>query len=188
MFFKKNNITFDEKSVDKAAKELQNGSAEAFHLLYQKYNHQIFRFCLRMLDDQTYAEDAFQETFIRVFEQREKFKGEHFSSWLYSIARHTCLNYIRSKKEFEIIEDDFQESDMNQDADSGMQDYIKKAVAGLPVALREALILREYEDRSYQEIADILGIDLSLAKVRVYRARLVLRKVLQPLVKEIYEH
>ena len=188
MFFRKPNITIDEKTVDKAVKELQNGSAEAFHLLYQKYSHQIFRFCLRMLDDPSFAEDAFQETFIRVFEQRDKFKGEHFSSWLYSIARHTCLNYLRSKKDFETIDDDFQENDMNSDVDSGMQDYIRKAVAGLPVALREAVILREYEDCSYQDIADILGIDLSLAKVRVYRARLILRKILQPLVKEIYEH
>jgi RNA polymerase sigma-70 factor (ECF subfamily) len=58
----------------------------------------------------------------------------------------------------------------------------------LPVSLREAIILREYQECSYQEIAEIVGIDLSLAKVRVHRARLILRKTLEPIAKEIYEH
>ena len=55
------------------------------------------------------------------------------------------------------------------------------------LALREALILREYEECSYQEIAEILSIDLSLAKVRVHRARLLLKKLLKPIEKEYYE-
>ncbi len=72
-------------------------------------------------------------------------------------------------------------------SDIGMREFIEKSIAQLPVTLREALILREYEERSYQEIADILGIELSLAKVRVHRARLLLRKMLQPIMKEIHE-
>lgn len=178
----------DDKAVEKAIRDLQRGSAEAFQLLYQKYNQKIYRFCLRMLNDPSIADDAFQETFIKVFENRLNFRGDNFTSWIFTIARHTCLNVIRQKKEFDTIEEDFDITSTNYDEDVAVQDIIQKAVSELPVSLREALILREYEDCSYQEIAEILDIDLSLAKVRIHRARLILRKVLQPLVKEIYEH
>ena len=61
---------------------------------------------------------------------------------------------------------------------------IDEAIASLSVQLREAIVLREYQECSYQEIAQILDIDISLAKVRVHRARLQLRKILEPVVRE----
>ena len=68
-----------------------------------------------------------------------------------------------------------------------MKEAVSDAIALLPVSLREALILREYEEYSYQEIAEILNIYISLAKVRIFRARGILRKILTPIHKEIYE-
>jgi RNA polymerase sigma-70 factor (ECF subfamily) len=68
-----------------------------------------------------------------------------------------------------------------------MAEIINQAIAELPVEFREALVLREYDHFSYSEIAEILGIDLSLAKVRVHRARLSLRKKLSPIVHDHYD-
>lgn len=186
MFFKKpKNI--DDKTILKATIELRKGSAQAFHLLYQKYSHQIYRFCLRMLNDREMAEDAFQETFMRVYENRSSFTGDAFSPWLFAIARNTCLNELRKRKEKVEFNEEFMIPTLDKQQDVLVKDYIEQAIAKLPISLREAILLREYEDYSYQEIAEILEIELSLVKVRIHRARQLLKEMLQPMVKEIYE-
>jgi RNA polymerase sigma-70 factor (ECF subfamily) len=185
MFGNKHRV--EEKEIQKAVEQLNKGSAEAFHILYEKYRNNIYKFCLRMLNEVELAEDAFQETFIKIYEHRNEFKGENFTAWAFRIARNTCLNYLRAKKEFISFNDELYEPIDPLKEDVALSDFIKNAIAQLPVPLREALILREYDELSYQEIANILNIDLSLAKIRVHRSRLILRKILEPLKKEIYE-
>ncbi|OGV24893.1 MAG: hypothetical protein A2475_16080 [Ignavibacteria bacterium RIFOXYC2_FULL_35_21] len=172
--------------LQQAFEDLRKGSAEAFHLLYERYNKKVYRFCLRMLGDEDAAKDTFQEIFIKVFEHRREFRGNNFQAWLFTIARHTCLNSIRTRKEHEEFDEVIHFSARRNESDVGLKDCIEKAIAVLPVQLREALLLREYEECSYQEIADILNIDLSLAKVRVFRAREIMRKLLTPLKEELY--
>ncbi len=183
----------ESEKLQQAMQALKKGSAEAFHLLYEKYNRKVFRFCLRMLGDADIAKDAFQETFISIYEHRREFRGQNFQAWAFTIARHTCLNAIRSRKEHDSFDEisyySLKDEPLaeNSESDPGLKDCINKAVGILPLALREAFLLREYEECSYQELADILGIDLSLAKVRVFRAREILRKLLTPLKQELYE-
>lgn len=187
MFFKKKEIPSEEQ-INKATSALQNGGAEAFHILYHSYANKVYRFCLRMLGDQEQAEDAFQETFMRVYESRETFHGNNFAAWLFVIARNTCYNYIRSRKEQIPFEETYHAGVAKPDnIEVGIKPQIDKAIASLPLPLREAFILREYEDFSYQQIADSLGVELSLVKVRIHRARILLRKMLKPLVKELNE-
>jgi RNA polymerase sigma-70 factor (ECF subfamily) len=186
MIFRKTNIENDDELPD-AAEKLRNGSAEAFKILYNFYSQKVYRYCLRFLGDSALAEDAFQESFMRVYENRENYRGGNFGAWLYTIARNTCMNYMRVKKEHDKFNEGFHGYENVESSDVGLKINIEKAIAQLPDVLREALLLREYEDMSYQEIADILKIELSLAKVRVYRARIILRKLLKPLVKELNE-
>lgn len=185
--FRKQEDNAIDKTLQEAMKNLQKGSAEAFRMLYERYNKKVYRFCLKMLGDEENARDAFQETFISIYEHRKDFKGNNFSAWLFTIARHNCLNIIRKRRESEIFNEEFHSIEEKVSSDVGLQDYIQKALNILPDALREAIILREYEGYSYQEIADITGIELSLAKVRVFRARTTLRKLLSPLQQELYE-
>ncbi len=186
MFGKKINRA-NQQDVQTAIDAMKKGSAEAFHLLYSRYHQKVYRFCLRMLGDEAAAKDAFQETFIKVYEHRESFRGSNFSGWLFTIARHTCLNVIRAKKTHDSFDEVFHSTGYSKESDVALKDHIKKAIAVLPITLRESLILREYEECSYKDISNILGIELSLAKVRVHRARLILRKLLTPLVKELNE-
>lgn len=136
-----------------------------------------------MLNDEAAAKDAFQDTFIRFYEHRGELRGINVRSWLFVIARRTCLNFIRSRRK---THDTFDEGahawQEDAEADVALREEIERALQLLPVALREALLLREYEGHSYQEIAEICCIDLSLAKVRVHRARLTMRKLLAAVV------
>lgn len=173
--------------LDELVGELKKGSAEAFHILYDKYHNRIYRFCLKMLSDEAAARDAFQETFVKLYEKCHTFRGDNFTSWLYTIARHTCYNVIRSKKEFEAFDDIMHSSRETKQSDSALKDILQESINKLPETYKEAFVLREYEEFSYQEIAEAIGIEVSLAKVRVHRARTLLRKLLQPVFKEINE-
>lgn len=176
--------SFDE--LRKAAEGFKRGSAEAFHILYNEYNQKIYRFCLRMLGSPELAKDAFQDTFIKVFENRMTLRGQNFSAWLFKIARNVCLNAIRKNKYFEDVPTNSLSYSYVNNSDFSLNEFVQKAVLLLPVSFREALLLREYEEHTYEEIAEILGISVVLAKVRVHRARLLLKRLLEPIAKEYY--
>lgn len=174
--------------LDEAVENLRNGSAEAFQILYQKYHDRVYRFCLRMLGSEQMAKDAFQETFVKVYEKRETFKGENFAAWLFTISRHICYNMIRANKTHSSFDESFHEVKVQKSTDFGLKKALEEAIASLPTSLREAFILREYEDLTYHEIAEVLNIDLSLAKIRVFRARKQLQEILKPIIKELDEY
>lgn len=177
---------WNEEQLQQATEDFRRGSAEAFHILYSHYSQRIYRFCLRMLGSKEKAEDAFQETFIKVFENARNFRTNNFGAWLFTIARHICLNMIRLEKPYQEVDENSIKLSYVSLGDIGLKDFVQRSIMRLPVSLREALLLREYEDCSYEEIAQILGISVSLAKVRVHRARLLLKKLLEPIAREYY--
>lgn len=177
---------WNEEQLQQATEDFRRGSAEAFHILYSHYSQRIYRFCLRMLGSKEKAEDAFQETFIKVFENARNFRTNNFGAWLFTIARHICLNMIRLEKPYQEVDENSIKLSYVSRGDIGLKDFVQRSIMRLPVSLREALLLREYEDCSYEEIAQILGISVSLAKVRVHRARLLLKKLLEPIAREYY--
>lgn len=179
------------ENLDETVKMFRQGSAEAFSILYKAYQQRVYRYCVKMMGGEAPAKDAFQEAFMRVYEYRADFRGQNFPAWLFTIARNTCLNHIRKRKHSDTFEEDLHGKSFYtnrlQRTDVLMKDQINNAIQELPVKLREALILREYEEYSYREIAEITGIEVSLAKVRVHRARVQLRKALKHVVKEYNE-
>lgn len=177
----------DDDRLLELAEKFRTGDLEAYNQLFEKYHTAIYRYCLKFLGDKELAKDAFQDTFMKMFEHRFEFKSDNFGAWLYTICRNVCLNMIRGQKKNELF-DEITHSNYNQNSiDVGLNEQINKALSMLPLQLKEVLVLREYNDLSYQEIADILGIELSLVKIRIHRARNLLRKILIPLQKEIYE-
>ncbi len=157
----------------------RNGDRGAFRTLYDMFHTAVYRFCRHMIGDEAMAKDAFQETFIRMFEHRQELRGTNIRSWLFTISRRVCLNHLRTKRAQHVsFDESFHAYGDHVQSDVLLKEQIERALDHLPLALREALVLREYEGHSYIEIAAIVGIDLSLAKVRVYRARLMMRKLL----------
>ena len=183
MFFKKkNNIpNVEEQFLD----EIAVGNADAFQLLYHKHSQGVYRYCLKILKNEATAKDALQETFIKVYENRESFNGVNFKGWLFTIARNTCMNFQRGKKEY--IEYEEGTRPQYQNDDFILREYIQKMIDTLPDSYREAIILREYEELSYEEISKVLDVEVNLVKVRVHLGRKILKKLLEPVVKEINE-
>ncbi len=165
--------------------EFRGGSRDAFRLLYDRFEYPIYRFCKHLTGDEATARDAFQETFIKMYEHRCDLKTINIESWLFSIARRVCLNLIRMRRrQHEAFDERLHTNSASSESDDILRDHLSRALSMLPLSLREAIILRDIEGHSYADIADIVGIDLSLAKVRVFRARLILRRILSPIVTE----
>lgn len=167
---------------------VQKHDEHAFRVLYKRYNRQIYSYCRRILGDDLAAEDAFQTVVATIYEKRDSFTGGSFSAWFYAIARNRCIKLLRKEKpkmrldDLPAIENTLVHE---QHDDVVLQDVIGKAIADLPEDLREAFELRYLDDYQYDQIASILNISLSLAKVRVFRARKLIQKTLSPYIHEL---
>ncbi len=167
---------------------VQKHDEKAFRVLYKRYSRQIYSYCRRILGDDNVAEDAFQTVVATIYEKRDSFTGGSFSAWFYAIARNRCIKLLRKEKPKVRLDDvpgiENTLSHEQQD-DIILHDIISKAIAELPEDLREAFELRYLDDYQYDHIASILGISLSLAKVRVFRARKLIQKTLSPYLHEL---
>jgi RNA polymerase sigma-70 factor (ECF subfamily) len=171
----------------------RKGNERAFAELYTRYKAEIYTFCLRMLaGDSAEAGDAFQETFIKVYEKAATFTyGANVRGWLYMIARNVALNVYRSKRPEETIElhRGLESTERHLSPDfygeqRSLREALEHAISKLPIEFREPFVLREFDGLGYPEIADITGATLSLVKIRIHRAKQRLRKMLAPLLAE----
>jgi RNA polymerase sigma-70 factor (ECF subfamily) len=167
----------------------QHGDERAFAELYTRRKREIYTFCVRMLGgDRDLANDAFQETFIKVYEKGQSFRsGANVMGWLFMIARNTCLNLHRAKRPSETLDDQpmLVSSDRSLAPEYGeeqhyLRELLEQAIALLPEDFREPFILREFDGFSYGEIAKMTGVSLPTIKVRIYRAKQRLRELLKP--------
>src|SRR5688500_1813025 len=147
---------------------VQAGDVVAFRQLYDRYKVQLFLYCLRMLNDRDAAKDVLQEVFIRIHTRREQYRsGTNFPGWVHTIARNLCLNARRDAREHQSYDESmpYASADVGP-GDVALRQRLADEIARLPEIYREALVLREYEDHSYQEIADALGATMATVKFR----------------------
>jgi len=158
----------------------------AFSELYQRYSGKIHAYCVKMLNDEDAAEDIFQDTFIRFYQNIDlKRNNVNVSSFLFTIARNLCYNFIRDKKQILSIENmDFSDDFKNPAEEKELLEMITMALDLISVKYKEAFILREYNDLSYEEIALLLELSVSNAKARVRRAKNKIREILEPYLNE----
>ena len=160
----------------------------AFHVLVERHRGYVISVAYRFLGNLHDAEEAAQEVFLKAYRGLPAFRCESaFSTWLYRITINTCKNELRHRSCRPTLLDSDLESlgfflpPEPSAEDSALaheqNDAVQEALDGLSVNDREALILRDVEDLSYQEIAQVLGISLSAAKMRVRRARQAFREV-----------
>jgi RNA polymerase sigma-70 factor (ECF subfamily) len=154
----------------------------AFEELYRRYSSSVYRYCLRVTGDKPLAEDIFHETFLNLFRsaQRERVMT-NVEAFIIRIARNLCLNDRKRKGSHTVPLDDLDLGYHDISCErSETEQLVVMALESLPDDYREALVLCEYGGHSYAEIADILGVSLATARIRIFRARQRLRVVLSP--------
>lgn len=159
------------------------GDEEACTKLVKKYYPGIYQYCLLHIYDSYDAEDLTQEIFSSFFASLYRYKEYgKVKNYLYTIAGNTVKNYYKKKKDISMEEPPEYESIKNNVEEAGIRLDIEQAVGKLPEELREVAILFFFQDLKQREIAELLGIKLSLVKYRIGRAKELLIKNLE--VKE----
>jgi RNA polymerase sigma-70 factor (ECF subfamily) len=172
---------------------LRRRDPDAFALLFETYSDKVFRLAMGLLDDEDEAEGVVQESFLRLFEKLDQFEGRaKLGTWLYRVTYNICVDQLRKRRPVQSLVD---ETDPDEEAvfmpaiftdwtqapeplfDSAeAQAELGQAVSELPQRLRSVFILREMEGLSTLETAEILGVKEGAVKVRLHRARLLLRE------------
>src|SRR3990172_11513358 len=193
-FFKPDSDTMDTTNSFLIQKALE-GDESACAAIVARYRGQIYSLVLRMVKNREEAEDLTQETFIKAFRALATFNAEYaFSTWLYKIAANNCIDFFRKKrlKTFPLdnpiqvkdgeLHREYPTSDQGPEhglisKEKSLQ--IQEAIDSLPKKYKEAIILRHSKDKSYEDIAAELNIPLGTVKVRIFRAREMLKKRLK---------
>jgi len=189
--------TTDAASLDRAdMSRLVAGNDAALNSLMGRYSTPVFHFLFRMLGDEDAANDLAQETFVRVYQHRARFKPDaKFSTWLFAIATNLARNHHRWRSRHPNVSLDATEENSDQtlgdrlptagpSPDSALQaqerhSAVSAAVEGLPEDMREAIVLCEWEELAMAEAAEILGATPKAIENRLYRARKILREELK---------
>ncbi|MBK8288531.1 MAG: RNA polymerase sigma factor RpoE [Cellvibrionales bacterium] len=184
----------DEQLVAK----VQSGDRRSFDLLVLKYQHKVMGLVRRFVKDPTEAEDVAQEAFIKAYRAINTFRGDSaFYTWLYRIAVNTAKNTLDARKrrpgsDLDIEDaEDFAFSDSlridenpeNLLAGEDMHRIVEETLAGLPEELRKALMLREFDGLSYEEIAQMMDCPIGTVRSRIFRAREAIDIAIRPLLE-----
>lgn len=178
--------------------EAKNGNKHAFDALIIKYQYKIYKLLARYIHDSNEALDIAQETFIRAYNAIHRFRGDcNFYTWLYRIAINTAKNYLISKGrkvpeiDFEIYELERSLSkitpkdNLNPEkllVKGEIHDIIYDILESLPKELKTALLLREIEGMTYDEIANIMECPVGTIRSRIYRAKEIVEKKADPFI------
>ncbi len=163
--------------------EFQKGHSEAFEELFERYRNPIYGFFRRRLNDTSRAEDMTQETFVVILRGTEHYEPRaKFRTYLYAVALK--LLWTERRKELRETRVGADITERCQETDSSAAVWIRDALARLDDDHREVLMLREYEQLSYDEIADLLEIPVNTVRSRLFRARGELKALLEPQTRE----
>ena len=174
---------------DDAMLRLAGGEDRALDELMSRWSSRLTGFLFRLTGDRASSLDLAQETFVRLYQARERFRpGGTFKALLFQIASNLARNHARWRKrhpETSIDAEEFPEpagsefSDPSRMAEADeAADAVRDAVQGLPEDLRTPLVLSVYEELEYKEIGEVLGCSAKAVEMRVYRARRILREQL----------
>lgn len=193
-------MSSDREIDQRLVERVQQGDKQAFNLLVVKYQRRLARLLSRFVRDPAEVEDIAQETFIKAYRALPSFRGDSaFYTWLYRIGINTAKNYLVSQSRkapatingFSAEEaENFEGADLLREMSTPESELMGKQVAqtvnqaleALPEELRSAILLREMEGLTYEEIANIMECPIGTVRSRIFRAREAVAEKLRPLL------
>ena len=168
-------------------RKVLQGDVNAFEKLVTEYEKGVYAIALRMTGNPEDASDMTQEAFIKAYNSLQSFRGDSkFSVWLYRIASNVCLDFLRSRSRkptvsLSVEDDEGEETQLDVTDESQSpelllersltRDAVQRGLQALAPDYRQILLLREIQGLSYEEIADVLRIEVGTVKSRIFRAR-----------------
>jgi RNA polymerase sigma-70 factor (ECF subfamily) len=161
---------------------VKDGDGASFGLLLEKYRASVSHFLYRMVQDQAVSEELAQEVFLRVYKSRATYEATaKFTTWLFRIATHLALNWLRDEKNergqerLDQAAEDAPTREVPDRAPSVQVEEVRRAVATLPDKQRAAVLMHKYEEMDYSQIAKVLSCSESAVKSLLFRAYETLR-------------
>lgn len=175
---------------------VQQGDRRAFDQLVLRYQHKVLKLVMRYMRNHAEAEDIAQEAFLKAYRAIHSFRGDSaFYTWIYRIAINTAKNALVAAKRRPLDYDlDLQDPEQNERngrlrdeatpesllLTEEIRQTVDAAIGALPEDLRRAVVLREYEGLSYEEIAAVMGCPVGTVRSRIFRAREAIDRQLRP--------
>jgi RNA polymerase sigma-70 factor (ECF subfamily) len=192
--------TTDNRNEAQIIASVLAGNTHEFHDLIRPHERSVYVMALSLLHNEADAEDAAQEAFLKAFRNLASFRGESkFSTWLISITLNEARGRLRSKKAMKMESLDEPPEGEGHVSPALLRDWreipsealerqefrllLQQAITDLPLIYREIFLLRDVEELSVDESAEMLGITVASVKVRLHRARIMLQKKLVPQLK-----
>jgi RNA polymerase sigma-70 factor (ECF subfamily) len=163
----------------------QAGDQDAFHALYREHVGRVFAVCLRLTGDRGTAEDRTQDVFVQAWRRLATFRGDSaFGSWLYRLTINVVLNERRAMRRriarVEAVADPGALERPRGGAGPGDALDLERAIARLPEGARAVFVLHDVDGYRHEEIGTMLGIAVGTSKAQLFRARRLLRNLLEP--------
>lgn len=181
-------------SDERLMRRVADGDLAAFRLLMERWEGAAKRYAFRVFGDYQMAEDAAQETFVRLYRSADRYEpSARFSTYFYTVLGNLCRDRVRARRRRhgEVTEDGVQMDEVHlgpapeplRHAEASEERVlVRRAVAELPEKLAQAVALREFEGMAYAEIADVMGANLGEVKTWIHRGRKALARKLQRLL------
>jgi len=179
----------DRVGVTDLVRRAQQGDRDAFQALYREHVGRVYALCLRLSADAVRAEELTQDAFVRAWERLASFRGESaFSSWMYRLTVNVVLQERRAarRRSVRVVTTDDpaaaergEQGGAGGDATPGLSLDLERAVAALPPGAREVFVLHDIEGYRHEEIARLTGVAAGTSKAQLFRARRLLRGMLE---------
>jgi RNA polymerase sigma-70 factor, ECF subfamily len=173
-------------------KRFIDGEEFVFGELVKRHKDKVRNIVYITLNNGELVDDIAQEVFITVYRNLKNFRFEsQFTTWIYRITINKCKDFLRKKNIRRIFIPIKEEEEIpvfeSVNEDSDIKQIVRKAISELPDKLRIPIVLKDLEGFSYQEIAESMQCEIGTVKSRIFRGREALKKILQPLEKELME-
>ncbi len=181
------------KTDEQLVKDYLNGDKNSFTEIVNRYLKSIYNFSYRLIGGQKEAEDTTQEVFLKTWKNIKKFDTKkNFKTWVFSIAKNTCIDYLRKRKDIpmsmfdnedggNVIEDNLIDVELKADelfALAQNKKHIETIMSGLSITQKEVIVLKYVNEMSLSEVAEIMNIPTDTAKSHYRRALIKMRKLL----------